>query len=209
MRLVKDLETGFSDAENYKRRENRELLNKLFIRNAYLDELCEPNVAFLVGEKGTGKTAYSIYLSNNNYHDNLASTRYIRETDYQKFVSLKREKHLALSDFSSIWKVIIYLLLAKQILEKEPASSHLLNFSKFKALNAAIDEYYMNAFTPEILQALSFVQESKLAAELLAKHAHAGGEQKESLQFSESRFQINLMYIQKQFEDALSFDLAR
>lgn len=204
MKLVKDIELGFADAENYKRRENKELLNRVFIRDTHLDKLCEPNISFLIGEKGTGKTAYSIFLTNNNYKDTVSTTRYVRETEYQKFISLKREKHLSLSDFSSIWKVILYLLISKQVLEKEGSISKLLNYSKFAALNAAIDEYYYSAFSPEIVQALSFVQESKLAAELLFKHAKAKGEEREVLTFSESRFQINLFYIQKQFESALS-----
>lgn len=203
MKPIKDLETGYADAENYKRRENKELFNKVFIRNGFLDKLCRPNVSFLIGEKGTGKTAYSIFLSNNNYKNIFATTRYIRETEYQKFVSMKKEKHLNLSEFSSIWKVIIYLLLAKQVLEKEPVTSKLLNHRRFKALNDAIDEYYSNAFSPEIIYALNFIQESKLAAELIAKHAKASGEQKESLAFVESKFQLNLFYIQKQFELAL------
>lgn len=204
MKLIKELELGFADAENYKRRENKELLNRVFIRDAHLDELCQPNVSFLIGEKGTGKTAYSIYLSNNDYKNTAATTRYVRETEYQKFLSLKRDKHLSLSDFSSIWKVILYLLISKQVQDKEGVISQLLNYTKFAALNDAVDEYYLSAFSPEIIQALSFVQESKLAAELLHKHAALKGEEKNSLTFSESRFQINLFYIQKQFEEALS-----
>jgi len=203
MKLIKDIEVGFADAENYKRRENKELLNRIFIRDSHLDELCEPNVSFLIGEKGTGKTAYSIYLTNNNYKNNISSTRYVRETEYQKFIQLKKEKHLGVSDFSSIWKVILYLLISKQVLDKENVVSKLLNYGKFNSLNDAIDEYYHGAFSPEIIQALSFVQESKIAAELLSKHANAKGEEKEVLTFSESRFQINLFYIQKQFEKAL------
>lgn len=204
MKLIKDLELGYADAENYKRRENKDLLNRVFIRDTHLDELCQPNVSFLIGEKGTGKTAYSIFLSNNEYKNTAANIRYVRETEYQKFISLKREKHLGLSDFSSIWKVILHLLLAKQVQEKEGAISKLLNYAKFSALNAAIDEYYHSAFSPEIIQALSFVQESKYAAELLHKHAALKSEDKNSITFSESRFQVNLFYIQKQFEDAFS-----
>ncbi|GAB5339701.1 hypothetical protein PFUM301597_41860 [Pseudomonas fluorescens] len=204
MKLIKELELGFADAENYKRRENKDLLNRVFIRDRHLEDLCQPNVSFLIGEKGTGKTAYSIFLTNNQYKETVSSTRYVRETEYQKFIALKREKHLSLSDFSSIWKVILYLMMAKQVLEKDGVLSKLLNFSKFNALNDAVDEYYHSAFSPEIVQALSFVQESKLAAELLSKHAKLKGECKEAQTFSESRFQINLFYIQRQFEDAFS-----
>lgn len=204
MKAIKDLELGFADAENYKRRENKDLLNRIFIRDSHLDELCQPNISFLVGEKGTGKTAYSVFLSNNEYKNTSAFTKYVRETEYLKFIALKREKHLSLSDFASIWKVILYLLISKQVLENEGAVSKLLNYSKFDALTSAIDEYYLSAFSPEIVQALGFVQDSSLAAAMLFKHFSLKGEEKNSLSFSESRFQINLFYIQKQFEEALS-----
>jgi hypothetical protein len=36
MLSISDLKLGFSDAENYKRRENKNLLNKIFIRDGSL-----------------------------------------------------------------------------------------------------------------------------------------------------------------------------
>jgi len=204
MKKITELQLGFSDAENYRRRENKALLNKVFIRNRYLDKLCEPAISFLVGEKGTGKTAYAVYLSNNDYKNTLAAVRYIRETEYQKFIALKREKHLNLSDYTSIWKVIIYLLISQQVVDKEGGIEFLRRFTKMSSVQQAIDEYYSRAFSPEIIQALQFVQESKLAAELMAKYAKVSGEEKDSLTFSESRFQTNLFYVQRSFESALS-----
>jgi len=203
VKKISDLQLGFADAENYKRRENKELLNKLFIRNEYLDELCDNSVSFLVGEKGTGKTAYSVYLSNNSYKDTFARVRYIRETEYQKFVALKKENQLTLSDYTSIWKVIVCLLLSQQIKERESENALFSRFKKFGAMQSAIDEYYRNAFSPEIAQAMQLVQESKLAAELLSKYARASGEEKEIFTFTESRFQNNLFYILRKFQDAL------
>lgn len=204
MKNILELQLGYSDAENYRRRENKELLNKVFIRNEHLNRVCEPAVSFLVGEKGTGKTAYAVYLSNNDYKNTLASIRYIRETEYQKFIALKREKHLGLSDYTSIWKVIIYLMISQQVIEREGGAEFLRRFTKIADVQRAIDDYYNSAFSPEIIQALQFVQESKLAAELMAKHAKASAEEKDVLTFSESRFQTNLFYIQKTFETALS-----
>ena len=203
MKTIKELKFGFSDAENYKRRENKELFNHLFMRNEHLDDIAAPSTTFLVGDKGTGKTAYAVYMVNNEFANTACSLRYIRETEYQKFITLKNEKHLALSDYAAIWKVIIYLLLAEQIYNKEKNSVLFKRSAKFKALHDAIQEYYLHAFSPEIIHALQFVQESKLAAELLSKYAKAIGEQKETIQFSESRFQTNLLYIQKNFESAL------
>ena len=204
MLKIPELNLGFSDAENYKRKENKNFFNSIFLRNDSLEKLCDRSIFFLIGEKGTGKTAYAVYLSNNNYKNNLASIRYIRETEYQKFHTLKKEKHLALSDYTNIWKVIIYLLFAKQIKEKEKSIPLLGRFSKFHNLNKAIDEYYANAFSPEIIYAINFIEESKMAAELIAQYAKVGGEKTRGISFSENRFQTNLLYIQKRFEEALS-----
>ncbi|WP_220377441.1 P-loop ATPase, Sll1717 family [Paraburkholderia sp. BL6669N2] len=151
-----------------------------------------------------GETAYSVFMVNNSHNNNISSLRYIRETEYQKFITLKNEKQLDLSDYSSIWKVIIYLLLSQEIYENEGGSGFFRRFTKFQALHDAIQEYYVHAFTPEIQHALQFVRESKIAAELLSKFAKASGEEKNSVTFSESRFQTNLLYIQKNFETALS-----
>ena len=202
MKKVSELEFSFPDAENYRRREFKEIFTRTFSADHYVKELLKPEISFLMGEKGSGKTAYAVYLTNNEIDNHVCDLKFIRETEYQKFVLLKKEKHLDLSDYTNIWRVILLLMLSKQISEKE---KHILPKSiKFKSVQSAIDEYYLHAFSPEIIHALQFVQESKIAAEFLSKYAKASGEQKESLSFSENRFQTNLLYIQKSFEKALS-----
>lgn len=201
MKKIVDLEYSFPDAENYRRREFKEKFTKSFLTDDYVQHILKPEISFLMGEKGAGKTAYAVYLSNNRVNSTACELKFIRETEYQKFVALKKEKHLDLSDYTNIWRVILLLMLAKQVADNE--SSVLPKFLKFRSLNQAIDEYYLHAFSPEIIHALQFVQESKLAAEFLSKHAKASGEQKETLTFSENRFQTNLLYIQKSFEKAL------
>jgi hypothetical protein len=202
MIAIPDLQLGFRDAENYKRKENKELFNRIFVRTNELDRVCAPSTFFLVGEKGTGKTAYAIFLANNNYQNIFASLRYIRETEYQKFVELKRSRHLTLSDYTNIWKIIIYLLIAEQITTKE-GSTFWNKFDKFRNLKAAIDEYYKNAFSPEIIYAIQFAEESEISAELISKHANIGGKEKSKLAFTKNQFQTNLFYIQRQLEEAL------
>jgi len=68
----------------------------------------------------------------------------------------------------------------------------------------AIDDYYLHAFSPEIISVLNLIENSKFAAELISKYLNIGGEESVSMTFNESRFQVNLLYIQKQFENALS-----
>ena len=166
MKNIEELKLGYQDAENYRRRENKSTQNTLFIRTPELDMLTDTGKYFLVGEKGTGKTAFAVYLSNNNYHNIRASHRYIRETEYQKFLELKERQNLTLSDYTDIWKVIIYLLLAEDIIRRE-SGSFLASFGRLRALKEAMDEYYQSAFSPEIIYAIHMVEDSKRAAELL------------------------------------------
>ncbi|MBI4430083.1 MAG: funZ protein [Candidatus Omnitrophica bacterium] len=200
---IAQLQLGFNDAKNYNRREYRDLFNQLFVKDESFEKLCNPTSSFLIGEKGTGKTAYSTFFTNISYQQHHASLHYIRETDYPKFISLKKDRQLNLSDYVNIWRVIICLMLAQQIRDTEKQMSILSKMSRFSQLEQVIDEYYMNAFSPEITSALQFVEHSKASAELLAKHLKLAGESQESNTFSETRFQVNLLFIERHFKEAL------
>lgn len=210
MKNIADLNLGFNDAENYRRRESKDLFTQVFIRTQALENLCERNVYFLIGEKGTGKTAHSVYLSNSPYYSkssDIPFTSYlsfIRETEYQKFIELKNRKNLVLSDYTSIWKVLIYLLLCRHVIDSEAKKlAPISNWMKLRHINDAIDEFYMNAFSPELVVAMNFVEDARFAAEVVAKHAKIGGEKGQSVSFSENRYQVNLLYLQNKFEEAL------
>ena len=112
-----DLNVGFANAENYRKRENKELLNKFFVRDDFLEKLLDHNVYFLVGEKGTGKTAYSTYLRNSSYRGKKAFTFDVRQTEYHKLLELKRNGHLPLSQYSEMWRALLLILSATSILE--------------------------------------------------------------------------------------------
>ena len=201
MKEIKDLYFGFTDAENYKRKEDKEFFNQIFIKNQYLDDLCNSSTSFLIGDKGTGKTAYAVYLTNNDYKNIRGDLKYIRETEYQKFITLKKDKHLQLSDYTQIWKISILLLLCDKIRNTETGIIN--KYLNFKTINEVIEEYYYKAFSPEILNTLEFVENSKISAELLSKHANIQTGESSNLTFTEKRFQTNLLFIRKKFEDAL------
>lgn len=97
--------------------------------------------------------------------------------------------------------MIIYLLIAEEINRTDFARYIEGGLIGFKNLRKAIDEYYNNAFTPEIKYAINFAEQSKRAAEILAKYCKASASKVEDVSFSEARFQLNLLYIQRKFED--------
>jgi hypothetical protein len=140
--------------------------------------------------------------------NHTAIHRSIRETQYLKFVSLRKANNLYLSDYADIWKVIIYLLSCEAIYKAAGNAQFLIKYSKFRALRKAIDEYNNNAFSPEIATALQFVEDSSKAAKLVAKHVEieanisAGQHFKKTI--NSHKFQTNLLFIQRQFEEAIS-----
>ncbi len=196
------LNLGFADAVNYKKRENKKLLNKYFVENEELIKLFNPNIYFLIGDKGTGKTAFSVYLANNEIRDTISYISYINETEYVKFIKLKNENHLELSDYTNIWKVLLYLLLSIQILKGE--TNLIERFSKYKKLHDAIKAFYNSAFSPELIHAINIIEQSKVAAELFHSIVKASGEVQQSKSYSESTFQVNLLSLQRIFEESLS-----
>ena len=107
MKNVKELTLGFTDAENYTVRQNKQMFNEIFVKNTFLDDLLDSNKYFLIGEKGTGKTAYATFLSNNDYKNSKAIMSFLSATDYEKFYTLKKQKNLDLTGYSGICKVII------------------------------------------------------------------------------------------------------
>lgn len=202
MKTIKELNLGFSDAQNYTQKANKELFNNIFVKNQFLDKLLYSTTFFLIGEKGTGKTAYSVFLKNNDYKGNKTLLSYISATDYEKFYSLKKTKKLDITDYSGIWKVIILLLLSKEITKGDEINS-LFNKSNLSQLMKAIDEYYMDAFSPEIVTALKIVDSTELAAKLICKYSEVTGKESSLIEFEETRFQMNLFYIEKKFSDAI------
>ena len=204
MKKIKDLTFGFNDAENYKKPENRKLFEKFFFKTDEYKKIFDGSTYFILGEKGTGKTAYATYVVNNYTNQTRGFLNYIRETDYQKFIKLKNDNHLQLSEYTNVWKVLIYLLLAERIKQNEESNSLFKITDKFKALKGAIDEYYLNAFSPEIIHALNFIEKSKFSAEVISKYFKAIGEKTKEGSFTHSKFQTNLLYIQNHFEQAIS-----
>lgn len=200
---LKDLNLGFTDAANYGRRQNKELFNRFFVQGAQLTKLLEPDRYFLIGEKGTGKTAFSVFLSNNNYKEHRSSITAIAETDYQAFIQLKRKQHLDLSDYDNIWRMILMVLLCNAITDDELDNNILARNQRLKALQKAIDSYHKNAFTPEVVTVLKFLNDSTGTAKVMAKVFQVEMGEKTKQTFEHHKYQTNIQYIKKQLIDAL------
>lgn len=202
MKTIAELKLGFSDAQNYSQRGNKQLFSNIFVKNSYLDDLLDSNIYFLIGEKGTGKTAYATYLSNNEYQGKKSVLKFISGTDYEKFYELKKKKQIDISGYVDIWKTIMLLLLAKNITENDKVVS-VFSKNQLEPLLCAIDDYYNKAFAPEIVNALKIADQSEVVAKLICQYAEIGGSAQHTTEFTEQQFQMNLYYIAEQFSQVL------
>jgi len=187
---------GSNDAEDYKRKDLKDFFNAVFIKNIHLDKLLTMNTFFLLGDKGTGKTAYAVFLTNNEYKDTRSQIKYIRETQYQKFVTLKHERHLVLSDYASIWRVILLVLIASNV-KGDNISNRFSKNEKLDAIKDGIDQYFNHAFSPEIATVLQLVENSQETAELIFKALKYKSDDSTQFTFSETKFQTNLQFIER------------
>lgn len=93
------------------------------------------------------------------------------------------------------------MLLSEKIIKSE--NNFLADlFNKFSALKNAMDEYYSNAFSPEVTEAFEFIADSKTAVELISKYVKVNASEGEQVKVNSSRFQTNLLYIKRNFEEA-------
>ena len=199
-----DLNLGFSDAQNYGQKSNKEMFNEIFVKNVFLESILEKQRYFLIGEKGTGKTAYATYLSNNNYKNNISYTQYLSATDYEKFYTMKKRKKLSITDYPDIWKVILLLSLSKFLVDNKQHMSFISKRFDILCLIKAIDNYYLNAFSPEFDKAIKVVSESDKVAKLLINEvAEIGVNNGSKVESTEIGMQTYLLFLERQFMNAI------
>ena len=70
-----------------------------------------------MGEKGSGKTAYSTYLETHTVYGHRCKLTTMTETQYRRFVELKRQGKLAYSDYANIWRSMLLFIAGRMLLQ--------------------------------------------------------------------------------------------
>ncbi|WP_198283611.1 hypothetical protein [Stenotrophomonas sp. SKA14] len=156
MKEIKDLERPHNDALNYKHRKEKDLFNKIFLRTVELDEIIRPSTYFLMGEKGSGKTAYAVYMENNKYKDHICHVTTMTETQYHQFIQLKRAGKLNYSDYANIWRSMLLFIVARTIVSQNKDLLSSIT-GKFKKVEASIRKWAQNSMSPEVETAFNAI----------------------------------------------------
>lgn len=207
MKSIEHLQQIKGDAYEYYNStfEEKSLFEKIFLVDDILDEIKSPNKYFIIGEKGSGKTAYSVYLSNHPTRELISKVKLVENTVYDKFIAMKKNKSLDMSTYKDIWTNVIYLILCEEI--KEIIQGNPLKHRLYSSLNNAVQQFYSNAFKPEFINALEFVDKSSLSINSMIQNGVFSGsgnaEEELTQKYVEQSYQLSLMKLQNGFEKAL------
>lgn len=155
---IADLQEPFNDAVNYRTRQEKEFFSRIFLRTDDLQNCLKPPVYYLIGEKGAGKTAYAAYLENNAVDDSRCRLATMTETQYKRFITLKKRGQLEYSDYANIWRPMLLNMMAQAIVLKSKGFLESVT-GKFSALEQEIERFNKDALNPEVEVAFEMVNE--------------------------------------------------
>lgn len=157
-----------------------------------------------MGEKGSGKTAYATYLETHKTGDHRCKLTTMTETQYRRFVELKRQGKLAYSDYANIWRSMLLFVVGRMLVEKSKTPLHYFT-GKFSKVEKEIQRWSKNALNPEVESAFEAISSEALNAKLKSeKVGEFGGELKNQRTEKESILRHHLLETENSFKEALS-----
>lgn len=203
-KALSSLKDPFNDALNYRSRIEKEFFQKLFLRTDELNRILDPQVYFLIGEKGAGKTAYAVYLENTSLHGQKCKLTTMTETQYKRFIELKRQGKLSYSDYANIWRSMLLFISARMVVEKSKGLLHYIT-GKFSKVEREISAWSKNALNPEVETAFEAINSEALNAKLKNdKVGEVGGELKNQQTEKASILKHHLLDTENSLKEAIS-----
>lgn len=208
MKKAKDLFIPSHDAIDYNSiGKRREQFLKMYNCTSHFERLMEKNCYFIIGDKGSGKTALALYHqlhSPDNCSSNLIS---INTTQYKQFIMLKINKKLEFTDYASIWRATLLMLMSQFISQKSKKWIHKIT-KKFSKIENAIKQYDSNSLLPQINTAIELATTLTAGGETNANAGNLGAKisasQEESIKETTEQIRFYINESEKNLKEALS-----
>jgi len=203
MLVIPKLVLPEADAENAKQRVMKSKFNMLFYKNDKLDSIIQPNKYFLCGEKGTGKTAFSVFLQNSGITGISCNHTFIRDTELKALVNLKNNNRLALSDYTSLWEAVLLIRIARLISEGDLDNGWIERHLILRSIKTAINKYEQGKANPEILADIEILQDKELSGKIATEGVNIAAVAKKSTKEKFSHYKDLLGSISTAIREAL------
>lgn len=160
------------EADSYLIPENRNTINSFFYKGGAYDKLRESSTYFLVGGKGSGKTAYSAYFCSRAIEGGIKSKYYqIHVDDYNKIIQMKKEGKLTYTDYVTLWKAALLIKLCASLDKTEISLRGKFGFLKIENL---LNKYNFTRFTEDTFSPISYMDSSEFVESGRLKAAKGG-----------------------------------
>jgi hypothetical protein len=201
---INELTEPYNDALNYRTKAQKEFFSKVFLRTEQLQKCLAPSTYFLMGEKGTGKTAYAVYLENNAIDEFRCQVTTMTETQYKRFIELKRNGKLTYSDYANIWRSMLLFLVGRMLITKSKSFLHKIT-GKFTKVEEEIKKWSKNALNPEMESAFEAINSDSFSAKAKAEGVgEVGGELKTQKTEKITTIRHHLLETEGSLKEALS-----
>jgi len=158
MKTLSQLNFGYTDAQNYLDGQPSLHFKNCFLADQHLTQLKDRKVYFLIGEKGTGKTAYAAYLSQYSESTYNGSTVFVQPTDYYNLVSMQlRLGDRTVADYSDAWQ----LALLTAFFHRTNTLFPQIDSGPVAAIRQALDHFLLGTYGGEIADSLEFIKASR------------------------------------------------
>lgn len=92
---------------------------RYFYKSLDVEELLEGEKCYVIGRKGTGKTAIANYIKKRSGHDHFSAVLTLKNFPFKNIYEYKDDRHFAPNEFITFWKYVIYTKLLYLICENE------------------------------------------------------------------------------------------
>ncbi len=112
-------------AENWNREARREDINRYFYFYEEVQKISQGKKCYVIGRKGSGKTALSEYLFNMSNEISIFSKRLsFADFPYEQLYKLNDNRYAKKSEYITIWKYIIYSSVCELMLNNESVNEN-------------------------------------------------------------------------------------
>lgn len=113
---LKDLDFGFADARQYQSKQQFEKFKSIYFPDsAQINRIKDEPIYFVIGDKGTGKTALATYFISGQDKDIGGYSLFVQKEDFTRFYTFtKSVTEFDASDYGEMWKVVVSALICFQ-----------------------------------------------------------------------------------------------
>lgn len=157
---ARELTFGFADAKGYQQGASRELFSRLYSRSDDVDRLHGSSCYFIIGDKGSGKTALATYFINGLHSKATALSLFVTKEAFNKFLDFRARENVPATDYGDIWKAIILLVLFRWRSQHSVSADQALDQSCIR-LNEIIDRLTYGVFDLSVESAFDLICEQR------------------------------------------------